>query len=117
MQYQMINEKLDKFAILIGGFCPGHIPDIISLLDTLNELSEISKQQGFNTFQEIAMACREFVEYIPLEDIHNIRPLEEGLVLLKSILIYEIRKETFVFDYSDVLELLNNKPENDQTLK
>ena len=109
-----INEKLNDFALLIRGFCPGSIPDLGHMLNTLDQLIELSQQQGFNTLLEIAAACKEYVEHMTLENIHNTKPIEEGLILLKSIFNCEKKGKIFGFDYSDVLDLLNINPEEAQ---
>ncbi len=43
-----------------------------------------------------------------LENIYNTQPIEEGVVLLRSILSHWKRGEPFTFDYSDVLEMLRD---------
>jgi two-component system, chemotaxis family, sensor kinase CheA len=109
-----IKKTLNDFSTLIIGFCPGSIPDLGQMLNTLDQLIELSQQQGFNTFLKIVIACKEYVEQMTLEEIHNTKPIEEGLLLLKSILNYERKGEVFGFDYSDVLDLLNINPEEAQ---
>jgi two-component system, chemotaxis family, sensor kinase CheA len=109
-----IEANLDDFAFLIRGFCPGSIPDLGKMLNILDELIDFAQKKDFNTFKEIAAACKDYVEYMTLEDIHNIKPVEESLVLLKSVLNYEKKEEIFGFDYSDVLELLNIRSQKDQ---
>ncbi len=111
-----INERLDDFAILIRGFCPDSIPDLGQMLNTLDKLIELSKEQNFNTLLEIAAACKEYVEHMTLENIHNTKPIEEGLVLLKSVYNCEKKGKVFGFDYSDVLDLLNINPEEAQKI-
>ena len=98
---------LDDFAFLIRGFCPGNIPDLGAMLNTLDKLINLSQKNNFNTFHGIARACKDYVEQMTLEDIHDTKPVEECYVLLKSVLGYEKKGEVFGFDYSDVLELLN----------
>ncbi len=105
-----IKEKLKDFDSLIRGFCPGSIPDLGQMLNTLEQLIELSQKQDFNTFLEIVTACKEYVEQMTLEEIDNTKPIEEGLLLLKSVLKHEKKGEIFGFDYSDVLHLLNIKP-------
>jgi two-component system, chemotaxis family, sensor kinase CheA len=109
-----IKKTLNDFATLIRGFCPGSIPDLGQMLNTLDKLIELSKEQNFNTLLEIAAACKEYVGQMTLEENHNTKPIEEGLLLLKSILNYEKKGEVFGFDYSDVLDLLNINPEEAQ---
>ena len=104
--YSDLENKLEDFSFLIGAFCPGEIPDLASMLNNLDSLIEVSKEIEPSTFYQISKACKEYVENMTLEDINNTKPIEEGLVLLKSILSHLKRGEAFTFDYSDVLQLL-----------
>lgn len=76
------------------------------MLKNLDALIETSKQIEPSTFFQISKACKAYVENMTLENMSNTKPIEEGLVLLKSILSHLKRGEPFAFDYSDVLNLL-----------
>ncbi|MCA1787222.1 MAG: hypothetical protein LC657_14715, partial [Desulfobacteraceae bacterium] len=80
-----LETKLDELTLLIGGFCPGEIPVLGEMLNNLEGLIAVSKQITPSLFHDTATACRTYVETMTLEDISNTRPIEEGLVLLKSI--------------------------------
>ncbi|MFH2058873.1 MAG: chemotaxis protein CheA [Pseudomonadota bacterium] len=104
--FSFLEEKLDNFDQLIGTFCPDDLPDLGAMIINLHEMTDVSEKIDPPLFHQIAMACLNFVETIPLEDMHNTKPIEEGLVLLRSILTHLRKNEEFVFDYSDVLILL-----------
>ena len=106
-QFMQLEQQLDRFGMLIGGLCPGEIPDIDAMIANLDELIAVSKKIEHPTFYQIALACREYVETILFENNYNTKPIEEGLVLLRSILSHQRRGEAFTFDYSDVIELLD----------
>lgn len=105
--FRLLKEHLDKFGLLIAGLCPDEIPDLGAILNNLDDLLEVSRTIEPQTFYQVVSACKEYVETITLENIYNTRPIEEGFVLLKSILIHLKNHEEFIFDYSDVLELLH----------
>jgi len=100
-------ETLEKLTGLIRRFCPGEIPDLGAMLNNLDALIEMSKEKEVIIFHDIAIACKGYVEIMTLENIHDTKPLEEGLVLLKSVLNHLKKGDVFGFDYSDVLQLLN----------
>jgi len=104
--YGGLEKKLDEFTQIIGLFCPGGLPDLGVMLNSLDLLIEASKELEPSLFHQISMACKEYIENLTLENIYNTKPIEEGVVLLKSILSHLRRDEAFTFDYSDVLELL-----------
>jgi two-component system chemotaxis sensor kinase CheA len=101
-----LENTLDAFNLMIGGFCPGEIPDLGAMLKSLDDLQELSKQIEPRTFNEVCLACKNYVENMALENIYNTKPVEEGWVLLKSILRHLKKGEPFVFDYADVTDLL-----------
>lgn len=115
--FEPLEEKLDEFSRMIGGFCPEEIPDLGIMLNSLDRLIDISKEIDPPTFHQICIACKGYVEKMTLENIYNTRPIEEGVLLLKSILNHLKRGEPFAFDYSDVLELLENNFINEQKIK
>lgn len=104
--YDKLSMELDEFDKLIASFCPGEIPDLGAMLNSLGRLLDVAQPIEPQTFYQIAMACREYVENMTLENIYNTKPVEEGLLLLKSILSHLRNNEPFPFDYSDVLDLL-----------
>ncbi len=105
--FEAVEAGIDQFSSLIASFCPGEIPDLGAMLNTLDDLLAVLKNYDPPTFHEIALACKQYVEHMALENICETKPIEEGVILLKSILCHLKRKEPFAFDYSDVLELLN----------
>ncbi len=113
----LIEENLNAFFKLIAEYCPGNIPDLGGMLTVLDALIEASEQEAFITFREVSIACKGYVEGMTRENIDNTKPIEEGSVLLKSILNHLKRGEAFAFDYADVLDLLNYKFEAQQKTK
>ncbi len=109
-----IEKNLNSFVDLIAGFCEGHIPDLGAMLNILDELIAVSKDESL-IFHDVCIACKRYVESMTLENIYNTKPIEEGTVLLKSILNHLKRGQNFSFDYSDVLELLKIRFDEQQT--
>jgi two-component system chemotaxis sensor kinase CheA len=104
--FAKLEQGLIQFSGLIGEFCPGEIPGLGAMLNLLEILIKASKEKKFTAFHEVCLACRSYVENMTLENINNTKPIEEGVVLLKAILSHLKKEEAFVFDYSDVLKLL-----------
>ncbi|MFH1156208.1 MAG: chemotaxis protein CheA [Pseudomonadota bacterium] len=104
--FQDLGKSLNTFAALIGTFCPENIPDLGAMILNLEELIQLSDAVRPKIFFDVATACKDYVESMTLESIHNTKPVEETLVLLRSILNHLKRGENFIFDYSDVLGLL-----------
>ncbi len=107
--FAKLEESLGTFSLRISRFCLGEMPDLGAIINQLDHLVAVSQEIQPTTFHEIAIACMEYAENMGLENMHNTRPIEEGLILLKSILNHLKRGEPFIFDYSDVLELLKTK--------
>ncbi len=107
-----LEDGLDRLASLIGSFCPGDIPDLGALIQTLDRLATDSNGLEAPVFHQVALACRDYADNMTLETIQNTHPLEEGLLLLRSIISHQKKGKAFIFDYSDVLELLHARFEN-----
>jgi two-component system chemotaxis sensor kinase CheA len=105
-EYKELEKKLNELSMLIAGLCPGKDPDIIEIISNVEGLIDISANIEPSTFYDISTRCKQYMENMALSSTCNTRPVEEGVVLLKSILSHLKRKEPFAFDYSDVLELL-----------
>ncbi|WP_286819942.1 chemotaxis protein CheA [Desulfobacter sp. UBA2225] len=105
-EYNELERKLNELSMLIAGLCPGKDPEIKEVLGNVEDLIDISANIEPSTFYDISKLCKQYMENMDLSSTCNTRPVEEGVVLLKSILSHLKRKEPFAFDYSDVLELL-----------
>lgn len=105
-EFTELEIKLNQLSMLIAGFCPGEIPDLGAMLNSLNDIIDISNDIDPSTFFDISALCKKYVETMTLENMNDTEPLKEGVLLLKSIVSYLKRGEPFTFDYSDVLEML-----------
>ena len=104
-EYEELEEKLNGLSMLIAGFCPGK-EDIEEMMHNVDGLINISETIEPSTFYDISKLCKQYMENMDDSCACNTKPVEEGIVLLKSILSHLKRHEPFTFDYSDVLELL-----------
>lgn len=105
-EYEELEEKLNELSMLIAGFCPGKDHDIEQMIHNVDGLINTSETIEPSTFYDISKLCKLYMENMDLSYSRNTKPVEEGIVLLKSILSHLKRQEPFTFDYSDVLELL-----------
>ena len=105
-EYEELEAKLNELSMLIAGFCPGKDHDIEEMILNVDGLINISETIVPSTFYDISKLCKQYMENMDLSCACNTKPVEEGIVLLKSILSHLKRHEPFTFDYSDVLELL-----------
>jgi two-component system chemotaxis sensor kinase CheA len=86
-------------------------------LNSLDGLIRTSDKVEPLFFHDICLACKEYVGKTNLLTMDQPKPVEEALVLLKSILSHLKRGEPFAFDYSDVLELLDKRFSEEQETK
>ena len=114
-----IEQIFNKFSNLVAGFCPGEIPYIAAMLNTLDDMIEASADKSFLMFHDVAITCKGYVGLMTLEDVHSIKPVEDVLVLLRSILTHLKSCKVFPFDYSDVIKSLagdfNEKQKTEET--
>ncbi|MCK5311191.1 MAG: chemotaxis protein CheA [Desulfobacteraceae bacterium] len=97
---------LDKLSCLVRGYCPGEIPELGEMLNILAELISKTKAVFPESFLDVTIACKLYIETMVIEDIHDMGPVEEGVVLLKAILRHLQKGSIFGFDTSDVIEKL-----------
>ena len=102
-----MERDLNTFSGLIAGFCPDEIPKLGEMLNILTEVISRAKTVFPESFLDVAIACKLYIETMVLENIHDMEPVEEGLVLLKAVLRHLKRGADFGFDTSDVLMKLN----------
>ena len=107
--YSQLESNLRDLRHLISTFSHGKISDPEGILNNLEDLIALSKNIENDTFHEVARACINYIEKAPRENACNCTPIEEGLILLKSLLNHLKRGEPFTFYYSDVLELLETR--------
>ncbi|WP_321416348.1 chemotaxis protein CheA [uncultured Desulfobacter sp.] len=105
-EYEKLEEKLNQLSMLVAGFCPGKDQDIAETIRNVDDLITISETIEPSTFYDISKLCKQYMTNMNFSCACNTKPVEEGIVLLKSILSHLKRREPFTFDYSDVLELL-----------
>ncbi len=110
--FDLLENELDELSKLIASLCPGEMPDLGALITTIQRIVDKSTDIEPPTFNAIAKSCQNYVETITLEEIYNTKPVEEGLLLLRSVLTHLRKKEEFVFDYSDVLSLLGTQKDD-----
>jgi two-component system chemotaxis sensor kinase CheA len=112
-EYNELEVKLNELSLLIAGFCPGEIPDLGLMLNNLDDLINISESSDLKIFHDISKCCKAYVEEMTLNNLDDTKPVEEVITLLKSILTYWKKGEAFTFDYSDVLEMLEENLSGD----
>ncbi|MCK5100637.1 MAG: hypothetical protein KAR45_21180, partial [Desulfobacteraceae bacterium] len=108
-QIEKVEESLEKFSRLIAGFCPGEIPDLGAMLNVCDEVVAEAKSFYPDTFEKVALSCKEYLTSMTLENIENTQPIEEGVTLLKALLQHIKTGKEFAFDISDVVELLTKE--------
>ncbi len=94
-EYKKLEEKLNELSMLIAGFCPGKDHDIEEMIRNLDSLINISETIEPSTFYDISKLCKQYMGNMDPNRAFNTKPVEEGIVLLKSILSHFKKKRTF----------------------
>ncbi|WP_321494288.1 chemotaxis protein CheA [uncultured Desulfobacter sp.] len=105
-EYKDLEAKLNELSMLIAGFCPGKEIDMEEIIHNVEDLIKRSENIQPSSFYDISNLLKKYLENMSFGSMCTTKPIEEGILLLKSILSYLKKKEPFTFDYSDVLELL-----------
>lgn len=106
-EVEKIGALIEQYSELIKQFKPGEILDIGSMLNILTELNDYSIQYKADTLSEVVSACIKYIEKITLDDIDNLKPIVDGLLLITSLFSHLKRGSDFTFEISDILEELD----------
>ncbi len=98
---------LNRFSVLLGEFCPGETPDLGSMLMLLEELSTAAQKAEPNTFYQVSKSCLHYVENMSLENMGNLKPVEDALLLLEAVYKHMKKGVEFTFETADVIQILN----------
>ena len=104
---EKIEAILDNLSSLVGSFCPGESSDLGRILNALKGLAGEAENCGLDEFSEVSGACITYAENMPLDEMHQIGPIESGLILLKALARHFKKGADFNFDTADILESLS----------
>lgn len=104
---QQIDDCLSRISEHMGAFCPEDMSDLAGMTEEFDKLIKASKDVGPDSLEQVATACKEYLNKMQQEGMKDSVPMEEGVLLLQSIWRHIRKDKPFIFDYSDVLELLH----------
>jgi two-component system, chemotaxis family, sensor kinase CheA len=104
---EQLADFLNRFSVLIAEFCPGDTPDMGSMLMLLNDLSRVAQKTESTTFYQVTNSCLHYVENMTLENMGNLKPVEEALLLLEAVFRHMKRGAEFIFETADVIHILD----------
>ena len=104
---KQLADLLNRFSVLIAEFCPGDTPDLGSMLMLLNDLSRVAQKAESTTFYQVTESCLHYVENMTLEDMGNLKPVEEALLLLEAVFRHMKKGADFIFETADVIQILD----------
>ncbi|OQY11363.1 MAG: hypothetical protein B6I31_05040 [Desulfobacteraceae bacterium 4572_19] len=83
------------------------IEEMGEILNNLDILYKRGKKDKNIELTKVSYGLKEYIGKIIMEETSDLNPLAEGVLLLKSIVKCMKKKKAFVFDISDVMEMLN----------
>ncbi|MBF0377593.1 MAG: chemotaxis protein CheA [Desulfamplus sp.] len=78
------------------------------MIETLDEIEAISSNLNAATLKTVAGAYKSYVQNMNSREITTTSPLEQGLTLLNALVKHLEKGIDFIFDISDVLEILDS---------
>lgn len=102
----IFEDRLFQFSRVIGCLCKHHPPDLGAMIQHLDSLVKAAKNIDQPRLFKIASACKAYADRLTLENMYATRPIEEGIILMRAKMAHVRRNKEFVYDYSDVLEML-----------
>ena len=106
IQFAKIASTMESFSKLINGFCPDEIVDLGAMIIILDELIVNANACRSKTLSNVAGACKHYIESMTLEQLNDIKPLEEALILLRAVQRHLKHGTPFIFETEDILKQL-----------
>ena len=104
---EQLADLLNRFSVLIAEFCPGDTPDLGSMIMLLNDLSRVAQKTESPTFYQVTESCLHYVENMTLENMGNLKPVEDALLLLDAVFRHMKKGADFIFETADVIQILD----------
>lgn len=103
---EQLKQSLEKLSSQVAGLCIGQSPALDSMIETLEEIELLSSTLNASTLQTVTGAYKSYVKKLTTREITTTDPLEQGLTLLNALVRHLEKGADFIFDISDVLQIL-----------
>ncbi|MBF0390364.1 MAG: chemotaxis protein CheA [Desulfamplus sp.] len=107
---ERLKKAIESLSSQVAGLCIDgqQTPDALdSMIITLEDIEALSSELNAQTLQTVAGAYKSYVKSMTNCEIITTSPLEQGLTLLHALLRHLEKGAEFMFDISDVLEILD----------
>ncbi len=101
-----LQETLEALDRLRGRFCLGEKKDVEKMYKLLCVLVNTAKRLNSPDFRQVAQACRDYLLRLAKQDLKDVKPIDEALLLLKSIVLHIKIHRPFEFDYAETMDML-----------
>jgi len=104
---ERLKQSLENLSSQVAGLCIGQTPALDSMIETLEEIESLSSDLTAPTLQTVAGAYKSYVKSMTTREVTSTEPLEQGLTLLNALVRHLEKGVDFIFDISDVLQILD----------
>ncbi len=104
---EQLKEAIENLSSQVAGLCIGQAPALDSMIETLEEIESLSSNLDAATLNRVAGAYKAYVKNMTAREITTTCPLEQGLTLLNALVRHLEKGVEFIFDISDVLQILD----------
>ncbi|MBF0257469.1 MAG: chemotaxis protein CheA [Desulfamplus sp.] len=103
---ERLKQSLENLSSQVAGLCIGQTPPLDSMIKTLEEIEVLSSDFNAPTLQTVTGAYKSYVKRMATKTFTTTAPLEQGLTLLHALVRHLEKGADFIFDISDVLQIL-----------
>lgn len=104
---ERLKHSLENLSSQVAGLCIGQTPALDSMIETLEEIEALSSDLNASTLETVAGAYKSYVKSMTTKKVTSTEPLEQGLTLLNALVRHLEKGMEFIFDISDVLQILD----------
>ena len=104
---ERLKKSMANLSRQVSELCINDTPELNLMLGTLKDIDTLSSQLDASTLHKVSEAFNSYVEKMINDNVTDTSPLEQGLTLMQALMRHLEKGTDFIFDISDVLEILD----------
>lgn len=104
---ERLKEAIKNLSSQVAGLCIGETPPLDQMIGSLEKIESLSSELNAETLKTVAGAYKSYVKSMTIMQLSKKAPLEQGLTLLNALVRHLEKNVEFIFDISDVLQILD----------
>ncbi len=104
---ERLKKSMANLSRQVSELCINDTSELNLMLGTLEDIETLSSQLNASTLHKVSEAFNSYVERMINDNVTDSSPLEQGLTLMQALMRHLEKGTDFIFDISDVIEILD----------